>query len=90
MVSNCLQTHCQILGNISGCQYYVKRAGGEILKRNPRTFRAAWKEEREMEELVGTVDSAGPRLVTLKTQVGHDCEDIDKVIVVVASDNLSR
>ena len=73
MVSNCLQTHCQILGNISGCQYYVKRAGGEILKRNPRTFRAVWKEEREMEELVGTVDSAGPRLVTLKTQVGYDC-----------------
>ena len=60
-------------GNISGCQYYVKRAGGEILKRNPRTFRAVWKEEREMEELVGTVDSAGPRLLTLRTQVGYDC-----------------
>ena len=34
------------------------------------TFRAVWKEEeREMEELVGKVESAGPKVLTLRTQV---------------------
>ena len=33
------------------------------------TFRDGFKEE-EMQELVGEVDSVGPRVVTLRTKVG--------------------
>ena len=40
------------------------------------TFRDVLKEE-EMQELVGEVDSVGPRVVTLRTKVGW------KIIVMV-------
>ena len=33
------------------------------------TFRVGWNKEEEMEELVGKVESACPKVVTLRTQV---------------------